>query len=412
MNQQLLQKYARLVVKSGVNIQKDQVLVLSSPIECADFARLIAEAAYQEGARDVVMVWGDDLSAKLRYMNAPEDVFSEFPSWTQDLYISTSRNNAAYISIAASDPEVFKDVPASRLAAAQKARQTALAEYRDRTMSNRNTWCVVSVPTADWAAKVFPDMTGDEAVNALWKLILQAVRADQADPVAAWETHKGNLKKWVDFLNGHNFKYLKYSNSLGTDLVVELPENHLWMGGSDFTPEGLEFIANMPTEEVFTLPKKDGVNGTVFSAMPLNHYGSLIEGFSLTFTDGKVTAYTAERGEDVLKGILETDEGASFLGEVALVPYHSPISDTGVLFYNTLFDENASCHLALGKAYPVSLKGGDGMTREQLDAAGANDSLTHVDFMVGTADLNITGVTHDGAEVPVFVNGNFAFPTK
>lgn len=409
MNQQLLEKYARLVVKSGVNIQKNQTLVVSSPIECAAFARLISEVAYKEGARDVVMNWNDELSTKIRFMNAPEEVFSEFPSWTKDLYLSTVRNDAAYISIMAADPELLKDVAAHRVATSQKARKLALTEFNDRTMSNRNTWCVVSVPTASWASKVFPDVSEDQAVSALWESILQAVRADQDDPVAAWNDHQENLKKSLDFLNGHAFKYLKYSNSLGTDVTVELPENHLWLGGSDFTPEGLEFIANMPTEEVYTLPKRDGVNGTVFSAMPLHYNGSLIDAFSLTFVDGKVTEFTAKQGYDVLKNLLDTDEGSSFLGEVALVPYNSPISNTGILFYNTLFDENAACHLAFGKAYPVCVKDGEKMTREELNAVGANDSLTHEDFMVGTADLNIMGIKHDGTEVPVFINGNFAF---
>ncbi len=409
MNQQLLEKYARLVVKSGVNIQKNQILVLSSPIECAYFARLISEVAYKEGARDVVIIWGDELYAKIRYMNAPEDVFSEFPSWTQDLYLSTVRKDAAYISIAAADPELLKDIPANRVAAAQKARKIALAEFNDRTMSNRNTWCVVSVPTVSWATMVFPDVSEDRAISLLWDSIIKSVRADQDDPVAAWAKHQTNLQKSLDFLNGHDFRYLRYKNSLGTEMTIELPEGHLWLGGSDYTPEGREFIANMPTEEVYTLPKRDGVNGTVFSSMPLNHNGSLIDKFSLTFKKGKIIEFTAEQGYDVLKSLIETDEGSSFLGEVALVPYDSPISNTGILFYNTLFDENASCHLAIGKAYPVCLKDGENKTRAELNALGANDSLTHVDFMVGTSDLTITGIRHDGVEVPVFVNGNFAF---
>ncbi len=408
MNPQLLEKYARLVVRTGVNIQKNQTLVISSPIECASFVRLISEIAYKEGARDVVIIWGDELSNKIRFMNGPEEIFSEYPSWSQDLYLSNVRNNAAFLSIAATDPELFKEVPAQRLAAAQKARRTALLEFNERTMSNRNMWCVVSVPTVSWAVKVFPEIPEDQAVNALWDAILTAVRADQEDPVAAWEEHQRNLQRRLDFLNGHHFKYLKYQNSLGTDVTVELPENHLWLGGSDYTPEGVPFIANMPTEEVYTLPKKDGVNGTIFSSMPLNYNGNLIEAFSLTLVDGKITGFNAAKGCDVLKSLLETDAGASFLGEVALVPHNSPISNTGVLFYNTLFDENASCHFAIGKAYPVCIKDSEAMTREQLNAAGANDSLTHEDFMVGTADLSIIGITQDGAEVPVFVNGNFA----
>lgn len=409
MNRKMLEKYALMVVEAGVNIQPDQILVLNAPIECAPFARMISEAAYKEGARDVIMVWEDELSTKIRFQNAPEAVFNEFPSWTKDMYTHCARNNAAFVSISADDPELLKDIPSDRVSAAQKARRAALQEFNDRTMNNRNTWCVISVPSVNWALKVFPDMTEDEAVSKLWGAILKAVRADQEDPMAAWEVHKENLKKSLDFLNGCNFKYLKYSNSLGTDLTIELPENHLWLGGSDYTPEGLAFIANMPTEEVYTLPKRNGVNGTVHSSMPLNYNGNLIEDFSLTFIDGKITGFTAKQGYEILKGLIDTDEGASYLGEVALVPYDSPISNTGILFYNTLFDENASCHLAIGKAYPVCIKDGENMTREQLNALGANDSLTHVDFMVGTADLCITGIRQDGSAVPVFVDGNFAF---
>jgi aminopeptidase len=227
--------------------------------------------------------------------------------------------------------------------------------------------------------------------------------------VAAWEDHKARLKTSMDFLNARNFKYLHYKNSIGTDLMIELPENHIWLGGSDFTPEGHEFIANMPTEEVFTLPKKDGVNGTVVSSMPLNFNGNLIENFSFTFKDGRIVDFKAEKGSEVLKSIIDNDEGAHYLGEVALVPYDSPISQLGILFYNTLFDENASCHLAIGNAYPVCLKNGENMKEDELKNAGSNVSIAHVDFMIGTRDLSITGVTSSGEEIPVFINGNFAF---
>lgn len=409
MDPQLLQKYARMVVRTGVNLRKDQVLVLSSPIECADFARLVQLEAYEAGARDVVMIWNDELSAKIRYMHADEAVFGQYHSWMQDLYLSTSREGAAYISIYAEDPELLKEVPPARLAAAQKSRALALKEYYDRTMNNRNTWCVVSIPTRSWAVKVFEGLGEDEAMARLWEAILRAVRADQPDPVAAWETHQERLQQRLDFLNGHRFKALRYRNGLGTDLSIALPENHLWLGGADYTPEGHRFIANMPTEEVFTLPARQGVNGTVHASMPLHYNGSLIEGFSLTFEEGKIVAFSAQKGEALLKTLIETDAGASYLGEVALVPYDSPIRNTGILFYNTLFDENAACHLAIGRAYPVCLQGGESMTPEQLAAAGVNDSLTHVDFMIGTADLAITGIREDGTEVPVFAEGNFAF---
>lgn len=408
MNKILLERYARLIVKTGINIQKNQTLVVSSPIECAEFTRIISEAAYKEGARDVVIRWTDELSAKIRYLLAPDAVFDEFPEWQKEFYMFYVRQGAAFISIAAEDPELLKDVDASRVVRVQKAGSTALKEYRERLMSNKNVWCVVSVPNKAWAQKVFPEHSVGDAVTKLWEAIFKIVRVDSEDPVMAWEKHKANLKQSMDFLNSHKFKYLHYKNSLGTDLTIELPEKHIWLGGSEYSPEGVEFIANMPTEEVFTLPKKTGVNGRVVSAKPLNYNGNLIENFSLTFKEGRITEYSAEKGSEILKNLIETDEGSHYLGEVALVPYDSPISKLNILFYNTLFDENASCHLAIGKAYPVCIKGGENLSKEALDALGVNDSLVHEDFMIGTEDLEITGTTLDGHEIIIFKNGNFA----
>ncbi|MEN6566233.1 MAG: aminopeptidase [Veillonellales bacterium] len=408
MNEGLLEKYASLVVKMGVNIHKGQTLVISSPLECAPFVRILSRAAYQQGAREVVLNWKDELSAQIKFMHAPEEIFDDFPDWQKEFYLFYLRQGAAFISIAASDPELLKNVDPTRVARTQKAGNTALKEYRESMMSNKNVWSVISVPTKAWAKKVFPDMDEASAVGKLWEAILQTVRVDAADPAAAWEQHKQNLKTRMNFLNSHQFKFLRYQNSLGTKLTVELPANHIWLGGSEYTPEGVEFMANMPTEEVFTMPKKTGVNGTVFSSRPLNYNGSLIDRFSLTFKAGKIVDFTAETGDEILKKLIETDEGSCYLGEVALVPYDSPISNSKILYYNTLFDENASCHLAMGKAYPVCLQNGENMTKKALEQAGANDSLVHVDFMVGTEDLTIIGVTADGKEIPVFKDGNFA----
>jgi len=409
MDHTMLEKYARLIVKTGVNIQKGQTLVIASPIECAFFTRMIAQYAYEEGARDVVVTWKDELLSKIRFLQAPEEVFEEFPEWQKDFYLSYVKQGAAFVSIAASDPELLKDVNPGRLVKVQKASNTALKEYRERLMSNKNTWCVVSIPTKSWAKKVFSELSEDEAVAKLWDAILKTVRVDTQDPVAAWEEHKQNLKKSSDFLNSNQFQYLQYKNSSGTDLKIELPKNHIWLGGSEYTPEGLEFVANMPTEEVFTLPKKTGIQGTVVSSKPLNYNGNVIDHFSLTFKDGKIVDFTAEQGYEILKGLIETDEGSYYLGEVALVPYNSPISNSNILYFNTLFDENASCHLAIGKAYPVCVKDGENLAKEELEALGVNDSLVHVDFMIGTKDLEIIGTTADGKEIPVFKNGDFAF---
>lgn len=409
MDNKTLKKYARLIVKTGVNIQKGQTLVINSPIECAFFTRLIAQYAYEEGARDVVVSWKDELLSKIKFLQAPEEVFEEFPEWQKEFYLSYVRQGAAFVSIAASDPELLKDVNPGRLVKVQKASNTALKEHRERLMSNKNSWCVVSIPTKSWAKKVFADLPEEEAVAKLWDAIIKTVRVDTPDPVAAWEEHKQNLKKSAEFLNTNQFKYLHYKNSQGTDLKIELPQNHIWLGGSEYTPEGLEFLANMPTEEVFTLPKKTGVNGKVMSSKPLNYNGNVIDEFSLTFKDGRIIDFTAKQGYEILKGLIETDEGSCYLGEVALVPFNSPISNSNILYFNTLFDENASCHLAIGKAYPVCIKDGENMDPAQLSALGVNDSLTHVDFMIGTNDLEIIGTTAAGKEIAVFKNGDFAF---
>ncbi|MDL2281112.1 aminopeptidase [Selenomonadales bacterium OttesenSCG-928-I06] len=408
MNLNNLEKYAELIVKRGLNLQKDQILVINSPIECAPFAREVAKAAYLAGAKDVVINYKDELFSKIRFLHAPDIVFEEFPDWQKDFYLTYLHQKAAFLSIAASDPEIFKDVDPNRLSTAQKVANTALKEYREKVMNNENAWCVVSVPTIAWAKKVFSHLPEDKAYNKLFDVILKTVRVDTEDPIKAWDEHKDNLNKRADYLNKSDFSYLIFKNSAGTDLKLELAEDHVWLSALEYTPEGIGFIANMPTEEVFSMPKKTGVNGTVVSSKPLNYNGNLIDNFSLTFKDGKVVDFSAKKGSEVLKRLLEMDEGAPYLGEVALVPVDSPISNSGILFYNTLFDENASCHLALGKAYNVCLKDGTKMSQEQLAQKGANDSLIHVDFMIGTKDLSIIGVTKDGKEQVVFQDGNFA----
>ncbi|KOF57869.1 peptidase M29 [Clostridium sp. DMHC 10] len=407
MEQNLLKKYAELVVKIGVNIQKNQTLVVSSPIECADFVREISEEAYKCGARDVEVRWKDDKLSRIKYLNAPEEIFEEFPEWQKEFYISYARGGAAFLSIAASDPEALKGVDPDRMVKAEKATDAAIKEYVERMMSDKNSWCVVSMPTKKWAQKVFPNVSEEEAVKKLGEAIAKTIRLNEEDPVSAWMKHKDNMIKNAEFLNKYKFKYLKYKNSLGTDLKIELPESHMWLAASSKTPEGIEFIPNMPTEEVFTLPKKTGVDGKVVSSKPLNYNGNLIDNFSITFKAGRIVDYAAEKGYENLKSMIETDEGSHYLGEVALVPYDSPISNSNILFYNTLFDENASCHLAIGKAYPTCIKDGSDMSKEELEALGVNDSITHVDFMVGTSDLSIVGVTESGEEVTVFKDGNF-----
>ncbi len=408
MQQDLLKKYAELVVRVGVNIQKDQILVINTPIECAEFAREISKAAFAAGAHDVVMSWGDELSAHIRFENGKRELFTEFPEWRVKFCQGYAEQGAAFVSIAARDPQIFSDIDPEKLKLANQAAGAALLEYRGRLMSNKNTWCVVSVPTKGWAVKVFPEDTEEAAVEKLWQAIFQTVRiGEDVDTVEEWQKHTEFLQKAAAFLNEQKFTKLHYKNSMGTDLTIELPEGHIWSGGAEKSELGTVFVANMPTEEVFSLPKRDGVNGTVVASKPLNYNGNLIEGFKLTFKDGKVVDYSAEKGGEILKGLLETDEGASYLGEVALVPFDSPISQSGILFYNTLFDENASCHLALGKAYPTCIEGGENMDSVTLLQHGVNDSLVHEDFMVGTRDLEIIGTTADGREIKIFEQGNF-----
>lgn len=407
MNKDSLEKYSQIIVKTGLNIQNNQTLVINSPIECSDFTRIISEIAYKEGAREVIINWRDEISSKIKYLYGKDEIFDEVHSWQKDLFVSCAKKGAAFLSISASDPELMKDVNPERIMRANKATSSALSEYRERLMADKNVWCVASVPTKAWAKKVFKNVSEDEAVEKLWDAIFKAVRADKDNPIEAWNNHQNNLKKSMDFLNKSNFKYLVYKNSIGTNLKIELPENHLWLGGSSFTPEGTEFMANIPTEEVFTLPHKLGVNGKVTSSKPLNYNGNLIENFTLTFKDGKIVDFTCEKGYDTLKNLIDTDEGTHYLGEVALVPFDSPISNSNILFYNTLFDENASCHLAIGEAYPTCLKNSENMSKEDLKKAGVNGSFEHVDFMIGTKDLSITGITKEGKEIPVFINGNF-----
>ncbi len=404
-----MQQYAKLLIQVGINLQKNQTLIISSPTECAEFARLAQVEAYSAGAREVIMRWMDEKSARITLDMAPDVIFDEFPEWGKTFFNGYAEKGAAFLSIMASDPELMKDVDPKRISRQNKARSTALAYFRERQMSNKNVWCVASVPTVAWALKVFPGKTESLAVEALWAAIYKAVRVDQPDPVKSWRAHQAALNVRLDFLRKSNFAGLRYKNSLGTDFTVDLPTGHQWFGGGDECPEGYVFVANMPTEEIFTMPHRTGANGKIVSSMPLNHNGNLVEDFWFLFKDGLVVDYGAGKGLATLKELLDTDEGARRLGEVALVPHDSPISNSGILFYNTLFDENASCHFALGKAYPTCIAGGTEMDVAQLVAAGANDSLTHVDFMIGSADLSIVGVKADGSETAVFANGNFAF---
>ena len=404
------EQYARLLVEVGLNLQQGQPLVISCPVDCAPFARLCAEAAYDAGASRVELDWQDDALARLRYLRADDAVFDVCPPWRRSLRVDNVRAGAAFLSIHAEDPAALSGVDAGRIRRANRAAGEALREFREATRQNRVQWCVAAIPVPAWARTVFPELPEEAAMARLWERIFEAVHVEQdGDAVGAWREHIARLTRHRDWLNGLRLRALRYRNALGTDLTVELPEGHFWAAGEERTPAGVPFVPNMPTEEVFTAPRRDGVNGRVVASMPLVLDGNLVRGFALTLERGRIVRVEAEEGEAVLRNAAAVDEGASYLGEVALVPFDSAISRTGTLFYNTLFDENASCHLAFGSAYPC-IAGGEHMSEVERLERGLNVSMTHVDFMIGTPDLSITGIRQDGSEIPVFVDGNFALP--
>ncbi|MCA0988382.1 aminopeptidase [Guptibacillus algicola] len=404
--QEMLQKYAELALKRGVNLQENQMLVVNAPVESANFARLVAKRAYEIGAKTVHINWTDDTLDRLWYENAAQDVLENVPEWRVKMFDHFAQEGAALLSIRSTNPDLLKGIDSDRISASNKAAGEAMKNFRKYTMNDKITWSIVAVPNEEWAKKVFPDK-GEEAVEKLWDQIFKITRVDQDDPIAAWNEHNATLAKARNVLNDRKFKKLIYK-APGTDLEIELPEGHIWKGGSSLSEQGTEFNANMPTEEVFTLPDKYGVNGKVSSTKPLSYGGNLINNFSLTFKDGEVVDYTAEEGIETLKSLLNMDEGARRLGEIAIVPHESPISQSGLIFFNTLYDENASCHLALGKAYPSSIKGGANMDDDALDQNGVNNSITHVDFMMGSGELDIDGVLEDGTTEAIFRNGNWA----
>ncbi len=410
-DQKMQEKYAELALRTGVNLQKNQALMINAPIEGADFTKIVARKAYELGAKDVHINWVDDELTLLKFEHAPEEVISNVPEWRVKLHDMYAEDGAAVLSIRSTNPDLLKDIDPSRIAKANKAGAEAMENFRKYTMNDKITWSIISIPTGDWAQKIFPEKSKEDAVENLWDAIVKIVRVDREDPVAAWEAHNETLKTAREVLNQKNYQKLIFK-APGTELEIELPAGHIWKGGSAISEKGITFNPNMPTEEVFSLPHKYGVNGTVASTKPLNYGGSLIDNFSLTFKDGKVVDFQAEQGEETLKHLLDTDEGAKRLGEVALVPHESPVSQSGLIFYNTLFDENASCHIALGKAYPTNLEGGADMDEEALDQHGVNDSLTHVDFMIGSDQLDIDGVKQDGTTEPVFRSGTWALNVK
>ncbi|MEK3734800.1 MULTISPECIES: aminopeptidase [Paenibacillus] len=404
--EQMLEKYAELVIKVGVNIQPGQVLIVQAPLETVEFTRLVVAKAYDAGAKYVQVEWDDERITRLRYEKAPDDSFGYYPKWQADMMEQLAEGGGAVLHIKVPDPELFRGIDSWKVSTAVKAAAVAREKYQSYVRNNQVSWSLIKAPTRAWADKVFADLPEESRIQAMWDAVFLMNRVGSDDPVAAWREHIAELKTRQQFMNTKRYKSLHY-RAPGTDLRVELPEGHLWLGGGDENEAGVYFVANMPTEEIYTMPLRTGVNGTVTSTMPLNLNGRLVEGLRFTFKDGKVTDYDAVSGREHLTSLLETDEGAAYLGEVALVPHDSPISRLNRIFYNTGIDENASCHFALGSSYPVNIEGGTKLSKDELLAKGANVSLTHVDFMIGSAELDIDGELADGTVEPVFRQGRW-----
>ncbi len=404
----LSQKYADLITSVGVNVQKGQDIVIYADVEQVPLVHKIVDSAYALGANNIMIEWQDIHIQREFLKHANEDSLTNIPAWVSVRAEELMGKHTTRISLISADPDGLGSVDGDRVSAYQQAYQRANQAVRKATMNNDVSWLVVAASGQAWAEKVFPELSGEAATDRLWEEIFKITRVGvENDVIADWMAHVNKLKEKAQWLNDLNFKELHYKSAV-TDLTVGLAEDHLWEAADSIDKAGNMFVANMPTEEVFTAPDYRNIHGTVTSTKPLSYAGVLINDIKLTFENGHVVEAHASTGEAVLQQLIKTDEGASSLGEVSLVPYPSPISQSGIVFYNTLIDENASDHLALGAAYPFNLKGGTQMDVEARKAKGQNDSLVHVDFMMGSADMDIDGITYDGQVVPVFRNGDWA----
>ena len=402
-----IERYAELIIRKGAAVREGQEIVVQAPVERADFVRVLVERAYNAGAGHVTVIWHDDACTRLEYQNVELPYFQHTPAWKVAQLNGLAEAGAAFIFLEGSDPSALKGIDPAKPAAASKARNTECRSFREGMDFGKNVWTIAGVPVEAWARHVFPEMSSDEALYRLWRAILETARSAGEDPQQDWETHNAAFEKNKHFLNGQAFDRLHYVSNNGTDLTVGLNRGHIWEGGAGRTVDGTVFFPNIPTEEVFTTPDRMRVDGIVHSAMPLVHAGQVVRDFWLRFEGGAVVDYGAAQGRDVLQHILETDENAVRLGECALISKNTPIRESGILFYDTLYDENASCHLALGMGFPECLEGGLDMDKDELIAHGVNQSATHADFMIGSDDLCVTGVTADGREVPIFTNGQW-----
>jgi len=411
--QDMLQTYGELAVRVGLNLQRGQRLLIVGPLasggaslDAAPLVREIAASAYRAGAPLVETIWGDEAMHLARFQHAPRESFDQFSSWLPTALVDHVQGGHAVLSVYANDPDQLKDERPELVSELQKASARSMRTFREQIGRNQTNWVVVAAAGPAWAAKVFPELAADRQVPHLWNAIARLCRLDQPQPIAAWERHLEHLAARRDFLNGKQYAALKY-NGPGTSLTIGLPDGHLWVSGRSSTRGGIPFVPNLPTEEVFTMPHKDRVEGTVRATKPLSYGGTLIEGFTLRFEDGRIVEATADRGEAVLRQLVATDAGAARLGELALVPHSSPVAQSGLLFYNTLFDENAASHIAIGSAYKFTLDGGDAMDEATFERAGGNRSGTHVDLMIGSADLDVDGVLPGGVTEPVMRSGEW-----
>ena len=404
----LLDKLANLAVVIGANVQKDQIVVVNAPTQAAEIARKVTKNAYEAGAKKVIINWRDELAGRYSYEYETIETLQDIPQYSIDRMKYFVDNGACVISIVSPIPGANKGLDSSKIQAAGIASSKALSFYREHMMGNRSQWTIIAASNPIWANKVFPNLPEEKATEALWDAIFKASRVkEDTNPVEEWNNHNSTLIKHNKVLNDFQFDTLHFKNSLGTDLKIKLVDNHVWSGGQEKATTGVVFNPNIPTEENFTMPHKYGVNGKVVATKPLDYQGNLIEDFWLEFKDGKVINYDAKKEKSTLKNLIEFDEGSSYLGEVALISHNSPISMANILFFNTLFDENASCHLALGRAYPMNIQGGTEMSKEELEKHGYNNSMSHSDFMFGSEDMDIVGITKDGKKIQIFKDGNF-----
>ena len=405
MNQDTLRKYARTLLQYGVNLQQDQTLVVSVDVENKDFAVIVTEEAYELGAKEVVLNWRCSPIARQRLLHANESVLEKPANWIPEFYKQYIDEKAAFLSLISANPKALEGIPTDRISLQSRNLNKVLSFYHTAIMNSSVTWCVASVPTVLWADLLGYEGTNEEKINQLWETLLKLCRIEGVEPKDTYRHHMAKLRHRCEALNKLDLKALRYTCENGTDLLLELPEGHIWLGGEESSKDGTIFNANIPTEEVFSAPQYNGVNGIVYSTKPLIYHGNTISDFSFTFKEGKIVEYTAKEGYEVLKELVETDEGSHYLGEVALVDHFSPISQSNQIFFETLFDENASCHLAIGASYPTCLKDSDGLSEEELKERGLNHSLTHVDFMIGHERMNIKGYTRDGQAIDIMIDG-------